>query len=984
MQHPTPLTLLASAKCVMKFNFALLLAAGIFLGQTAQAQTVVFSENFEGAFNSWTVGDLNTDGIPAYWSDVDVSFGTPFPRGGSWMGYCAGVGFAGTASVPFYQDDMFAYMERTANLTSATSASLSFWYNAPSLEDGIDLIAVYVDGTAVFSHSSTTFGWQQATINLNSYVGGNRVIRFVFFSDDSITAEGYYLDDIVLTATLPQQANLTPYQRNGWSDKIVVTRVTGTSTDDANLQAGETLYVDWAVINNGSGASPGSSTQLYINDVLRNTWSGGSLQPNSFSFVNDYNIGSLPAGTNTLRLRADSGNTVSESNEIDNEYTKTIVIGGTPDIRISPLTLAFNVTNNGDSGFAAAMEAPATEEAAIAFSPEQKLQLAHEVTQRFEAGEERVDVIVNFVPPAGKPRRVAEWNSKPRLQQWHRNVKQRQDEVLDGLAADDLRVVHRLQNQSTVTGMVTRKGFDQLARHPRVASIEIVREVKPHLAQGIPLMNASLYRATYNGSGVAVAIVDSGVDYTHPRLGGGGFPNAKVIGGYDFGDNDPNPQAAGNAHGTACAGIAAGDLGTTGDYIGGVAPNAKIYALKITAGSGGSANDAAIIAAWDWCITHRNDDPANPILVISTSFGGQRHFNACDGVLSSYATAANNAVAAGLTLFVSSGNEGFCDSLSSPACLSGVISVGAVYDSGYGTTTFCIESVSCVPRNQDFNCSTGWSTDDVTAADKVTRYSNTASFLSLLAPAHRAHTTDIVGAGGYNTAGDYATGFGGTSAACPYAAGAAAALQSAARLTQGRFLTPSEVRARLASTGDLITDAKSGITTPRVNLGRAIESLGQNSALTIFNDGNAHLNVTSIVAETSAPWITWSPPAPFTIAPGAAQVVAVSIDPAQAPVGPSTRRLLVHSDDAGETPYPGGVFINVTNIANQPTITATRSGSRVIISWTTNSAGFILQSSTNIAGSAWGTVSPNPTTIGNLKYVTNNITDPRRFYRLRR
>jgi subtilisin family serine protease len=78
-------------------------------------------------------------------------------------------------------------------------------------------------------------------------------------------------------------------------------------------------------------------------------------------------------------------------------------------------------------------------------------------------------------------------------------------------------------------------------------------------------------RPVYNGSGISIAIVDSGVDYNHPRLGGGGFPNSKVIGGYDTGDRDNDPAPSDEAHGTACAGIAAGGLGTFGDYIGGVA-----------------------------------------------------------------------------------------------------------------------------------------------------------------------------------------------------------------------------------------------------------------------------------------------------------------------------------------------------------------------------------------------------------------------------
>ncbi|MGA2177942.1 MAG: hypothetical protein ABSH38_23590, partial [Verrucomicrobiota bacterium] len=49
--------------------------------------------------------------------------------------------------------------------------------------------------------------------------------------------------------------NLTPYAPSGWSDKIVVSKVTGTTTDSSPLYTTDTLYVDWAVINNGTAAT---------------------------------------------------------------------------------------------------------------------------------------------------------------------------------------------------------------------------------------------------------------------------------------------------------------------------------------------------------------------------------------------------------------------------------------------------------------------------------------------------------------------------------------------------------------------------------------------------------------------------------------------------------------------------------------------------------------------------------------------------------
>ena len=93
-----------------------------------------------------------------------------------------------------------------------------------------------------------------------------------------------------------------------------------------------------------------------------------------------------------------------------------------------------------------------------------------------------------------------------------------------------------------------------------------------------------------DGTGMIIAIIDTGVDYKHPDLGGGFGPNYKVIGGYDFGDNDTDPMDV-NGHGTHVAGIAAAD-----GKIKGVAPKAKILAYKIVAGESGSASTESIIA----------------------------------------------------------------------------------------------------------------------------------------------------------------------------------------------------------------------------------------------------------------------------------------------------------------------------------------------------------------------------------------------------
>lgn len=454
-----------------------------------------------------------------------------------------------------------------------------------------------------------------------------------------------------------------------------------------------------------------------------------------------------------------------------------------------------------------------------------KMLKSEKIYRQFERGLEKVKVIVNLQQPKMLVERKVDWRSRESKSVLHKEVRNRQDKVLNKFLGKGLNVRHRFENQAGFSCEVTADALAKLLADSNVACVEPVEELYEHTAQGILLINGLVYRSTYNGQGTAIAICDTGVDYTHPMLGGGGFPNDKVIGGYDFGDSDADPFPASNkAHGTCCAGIAAGSLDSVGSYIGGVAYNAKIYALKVM-NSAGSMYSDKIIASWDWCVSHKYDSPENPIVVISVSLGGDIGYSSyCGSSYSSYATAAANCKSAGIVIVVSSGNDGYCDSITSPACISDTIAVGAVYDSAFGTVTVCVNSTSCASKIASGGCDTGYSATDATAADKVTSYSNVASILDIFAPSHNAYTTDIVGSGGY-TSGDYYASFGGTSAAAPYAAGAIACIQQAAKEIMGGFLPASDVRRILTSTGDNVTDTKVAITKPRINIANAIESL---------------------------------------------------------------------------------------------------------------------------------------------------------------
>jgi len=395
------------------------------------------------------------------------------------------------------------------------------------------------------------------------------------------------------------------------------------------------------------------------------------------------------------------------------------------------------------------------------------------------------------------------------------------------ISHEEIEITNKFKYSFGFAANVTPLGLSYLLNNDKVVLIEENLVLTPQIKQGVGLMNGTSTRLNYKGDGVAVAIVDTGIDDSHPDLN-----NGKVLGGYDFGDDDTNfrPTSTGNAHGTAVGGIVAGDVNNVGDYIGGVASDAKLYGLKISPGDQGSASSADMVDAWEWVITNQNNDPNNPILVVNTSFGGGRYTASCNSRDSSMTQAALNGVNAGISHFVSSGNDGYCDAMGWPACISHVNSVGAVYDAPQGRRGWCLSTSSCLATTPNPGCAANTEAFfEDTGSDQVTAYSNTDTNLTLFAPSNNASTTDITGSGGYNTAGNYTTTFGGTSAAAPYSSGAAAVLQSAAKTKIGRFLTPAEVTQFLVNNGSLTTDGKSGITKRRVDLGASVAALPTNT-----------------------------------------------------------------------------------------------------------------------------------------------------------
>ncbi len=231
-------------------------------------------------------------------------------------------------------------------------------------------------------------------------------------------------------------------------------------------------------------------------------------------------------------------------------------------------------------------------------------------------------------------------------------------------------------------------------------------------------------------SSVTIAIIDEGVDYTHPEFAG------RMVPGYDFYSNDSDPFDEGG-HGTACAGIAAA-AGNNGIGVAGVTWGTLIMPIRALGPQGGSFTDIAD------AITFAVDNGAD---VISMSLGG--------GSTTSYlASAVNYAYANDVLVFASRGNaNNTADNY--PSSYSTVISVGGLSP--------------CNTRKTPTSCDGEfwWGAS----------YGGGQNKMDFVAPAARITTTDITGSGGYSP-NEYTDSFNGTSSACPYAAGVGALIRS--------------------------------------------------------------------------------------------------------------------------------------------------------------------------------------------------------------
>ncbi len=399
------------------------------------------------------------------------------------------------------------------------------------------------------------------------------------------------------------------------------------------------------------------------------------------------------------------------------------------------------------------------------------------------------------------------------------------------------RLIHRYRTVPFVALEASGDALRALESRPGlVLSVDEDLVAKPLLAESVPLAAAPpAWSAGFDGAGLVIAVIDTGVSETHPFLAG------KVVAEACFSSTTagvsstlcPNgqeqqigPGAGVNCalarcdHGTHVAGIAAGNGAGAGVAFSGVARGASLMAIQVFS----RFNDAAdcfpsaapcvqayfsdIIAGLDHVYSMRT---LVNFAAVNLSLGGGGFTSPCDTVDATHQAlkaAIDQLRSARIATVIAAGNDGLVDEISSPACISSAVSVGSTDDGSSGTVT-----------------------------DRVSSFTNMASFLSLLAPG-RWIASSVPGGGFAN--------FAGTSMATPHVAGAFAVLKQKAPAA-----SVSQLLGALQTTGLPVLDPPAGLTKPRIRVKAALDSLDPIVFQSLTPDGASPQRVGTAVTWTA-------------------------------------------------------------------------------------------------------------------------------------
>lgn len=321
--------------------------------------------------------------------------------------------------------------------------------------------------------------------------------------------------------------------------------------------------------------------------------------------------------------------------------------------------------------------------------------------------------------------------------------------------------------------------FEQLASSSKVAAIYPDRFNELTLtesAQSIGQTKVAAYQA--GGYGASVAVIDSGIEYSHP------FFSERVVDGACFSRFNTCPGGTKRSFGldasVPCVGFSsckhgthvAGIVGGKNRVQQGVAPASTLLSVNVFSVVGGKmgATDSDIIQAMEWVYEQREQ---YPVVAINMSLGGGFFSDTCDD--SPVKRMVDILLEQGIATVIAAGNEGKIDGVASPACVSSAITVGSLDPSG-----------------------------------KVSAFSNSYKALDIVAPGGNITSSVLQGRYGESS---------GTSMAAPQVAGALAFLKSAYPSANIKVL----IEALFQSQG--YTDPRNNVRTPSLYLPASMDWL---------------------------------------------------------------------------------------------------------------------------------------------------------------
>ncbi len=279
-----------------------------------------------------------------------------------------------------------------------------------------------------------------------------------------------------------------------------------------------------------------------------------------------------------------------------------------------------------------------------------------------------------------------------------------------------------------------------------------------------------------DGTGVGVALIDTGVIQVP------GLPSAQIVNGPDLSFESQGSTVRyldTYGHGTHMAGIIVGNDSSAG--LKGIAPKAKLTSIKVGAAEG-AVDVSQMIAAVDWVVEHRNDDPKYPIKVLNLAYGTN---SAQPSTIDPMSFAIENAWRNGIVVVVAGGNAGnTTTTLTNPSYDPWVLSVGSA--STKGTSSYSDDELST------FTSVSGTRNVDLLApGESIVSLRDSGSYIDTTYPTARVGNRLFKGSG--------------SSQATAVVSGAVALL-----LQKKPSLTPDQVKALLKASATPLTKGLAG------------------------------------------------------------------------------------------------------------------------------------------------------------------------------